>query len=384
LSETAEADERPLTAAIFKETIQQITDGMLRQQLELQSQQQRFLQQFVEQMAQRLVPSEPFVLNIEPHDAGEEERPPENGDTPDSVISAARSRDSANGSQRQSGIKVSWLATQIPEFGGTSDESVRQWVRRVDKVAHVHGASDGVILLAASSRLIKSAKKWYDIQTGAVIESWSNLKSDLIKIFERKLSFFRAMQKAESRKWSASKETFDQYAIDKLALLHQLNLPESDTIHLLISGISQSSLIAIALSVANESLDSFLEKMQCITEGLSDGEKKLFPVQSANTSTELTCRNCGKKGHEAKMCKSEAICFYCKATGHRRLECPKLSAKTVAQGSQPRGTQLAAPVSEVEVADSSQAEAVNELVALVKEDDDRTRRGIFDQGRQYL
>jgi len=187
LSETAEADERPLTAAVFKETIQQITDGMLRQQLELQAQQQRFLQQFAEQMAQRLVPSEPLVLSIEPQDVVEEERPPENGNTPDGVISVTRSRDSANGSQRQTGIKVSWLATQIPEFGGTTDESVCQWVRRVDKVAQVHGASDGVILLAASSRLTKNAKKWYDIQTGAVIESWSNLKSDLVKIFERKL-----------------------------------------------------------------------------------------------------------------------------------------------------------------------------------------------------
>jgi len=197
-------------------------------------------------------------------------------------------------------------------------------------VAQVHGASDGVILLAASSRLTKSAKKWYDIQTGVVIESWSNLKSDLVKIFERKLLFFRAMQKAESRKWSVSKETFDQYAIDKLTLLHQLNLPENDTIHLLISGISQSSLRATALSLADETLDSFLEKMRCITEGLTDGEKKLFTVQSAKKPMELTCRNCGKKGHEAKTCKSEAICFYCKATGHRRLECPKLSAKTVA------------------------------------------------------
>jgi len=58
------------------------------------------------------------------------------------------------------------------------------------------------------------------IQTGAVIESWTNLKTDLVKIFERKLPFYRAMQKAESRKWSATKETFDQYAIDKLSLLH--------------------------------------------------------------------------------------------------------------------------------------------------------------------
>jgi len=35
---------------------------------------------------------------------------------------------------------------------------------------------------------------------------------------------------------------------------------------------------------------------------------------------------------------------------------------------------LAAPVSEVEVADSFQAEAVNELMALVKKNDDATRR----------
>jgi len=171
-----------------------------------------------------------------------------------------------------------------------------------------------------------------------------------------------------------TKETFDQYAIDKLSLLHQLNLPESDTIHLLISGISQSSLRATALSVADESLDSFLEKMRCITEGASDGERKSFQVQSTNKARELMCRNCGKKGYEAKSCNSEAICFYCKATGHRRFECPKLGTKSVAQGSHPKGTQLATPVTKVEMADSSQAEAADKLVALVKEDDDGTRR----------
>jgi len=185
--------------AVFKETIQQITDRMLRQQLELQTQQQKFLQQFVEQMGQRLVHTEPLVLNIEPHDEGEE-RPPEDGDPQDGITPAACSRVSATSSQHQLGIKVSWLATQIPEFGGSQDESVQQWVRRVDKVALVYGASDGVILLAASSRLTKSAKKWYDIQTGAVLESWTNLKSDLVKIFERKLSFYRVMQKTDSRK----------------------------------------------------------------------------------------------------------------------------------------------------------------------------------------
>jgi len=114
--------------------------------------------------------------------------------------------------------------------------------------------------------------------------------------------------------------------------------------------------------------------MRCITKGVSDIERKSVPVQSANKSKELMCRNCGKKGHEAKSCKSETICFYCKATGHRKFECPKASSRTVAQGSHLKGTQLAVPVTEVEMADSSQGEAAGELVALVKEGDDGTRR----------
>jgi len=202
-------------------------------------------------------------------------------------------------------------------------------------VAQIHGASDGVTLLAASSRLTRSAKKWYDIQNGAVIELWTNLKLELS--FERKLPFYRVMQKVEQRKWSPAKESFDHYAIDKLTLIHQLNLLECDGIHLLISGINQHSLRASALTVANNTLDVFLEKMRTITEGVADFEKKSSVTTSAVKYKDIVCRNCGKKGHEAKTCKSEAIRFYCKATGHRRLECRKLSAKTVAQGSQPRG-----------------------------------------------
>lgn len=35
---------------------------------------------------------------------------------------------------------VKWLATQIPEFGGTEKESVTVWVNRIDKVALIHGS----------------------------------------------------------------------------------------------------------------------------------------------------------------------------------------------------------------------------------------------------
>jgi len=81
------------------------------------------------------------------------------------------------------------------------------------------------------------------------------------KIFERKVPFYKTIQRAESRKWMPAKETFDEYAIAKLAIIHQINLPVRDAIHLLISGIANSAIRASALLVADTTLEGFLEKM---------------------------------------------------------------------------------------------------------------------------
>jgi len=126
-----------------------------------------------------------------------------------------------------------WLATQIPEFGGGEADNVKTWIKRVDKVALIHGVSDPMILLAASSKLVKNAKQWYDMQDGPSNESWINLKQELLKMFDRKIPFFKAMQRIETRKWQSNRETFDQYVLAKLALIHGLDLPPRDVIHLL-------------------------------------------------------------------------------------------------------------------------------------------------------
>lgn len=73
-------------------------------------------------------------------------------------------------------------------------------------MAQVHGATDGVTLLAASSRLVKSAKQWYEFQGNATLESWVNCRQELIKYFERKVPFYIAMQRIEARKWSLNKD----------------------------------------------------------------------------------------------------------------------------------------------------------------------------------
>lgn len=76
------------------------------------------------------------------------------------------------------------------------------------------------------------------------------------------------MQKIEARKWRQNKETFDQYAIEKMTLMHQLNLSESDHVQLLIGGITQGSMRITTLSIAATTVDAFLKKMRYISEGI--------------------------------------------------------------------------------------------------------------------
>ncbi|KYM99254.1 Pro-Pol polyprotein [Cyphomyrmex costatus] len=89
-------------------------------------------------------------------------------------------------------------------------------------------------------------------------------------MFDYKISFTNAMQKIEARRWNYYKESFDQYAIDKLALAHRLKLPQSDIINLLIGGIMKSSLRATALTLNASTVEEFLEKMRLITNGHSE------------------------------------------------------------------------------------------------------------------
>lgn len=85
--------------------------------------------------------------------------------------SPARSTPSLEGDRRPrtkgwtSGNAVQALASQISEFSGSEDNNVRSWVRRVEKIAQVHSAPEGAMLLAASSKLTGSARKWFDFQS---------------------------------------------------------------------------------------------------------------------------------------------------------------------------------------------------------------------------
>ncbi|KMQ83810.1 hypothetical protein RF55_19054 [Lasius niger] len=242
---------------------------------------------------------------------------------------------------------VTLLAPQIPEFGGTDDENVQIWTQRVVRVAQVHRASDDVVLLAASSKLTKLARQWYEMQTGSVLESWTALRQALIQMFDRRVSFTVAMQRIEARKWSPAKESFDQYSMDKLSLIHRLNLPTADTVNLIIGGIPQHSLRATALTLPTHSLDQFLEAMRRITFGMGELDKR-NPSQPSKNGRNKDAGHKGSDGKGQRDTKAgEGTCNYCKKKGHWKSDCLllKKKEKTTTMTSSPTDSKSTGPSS---------------------------------------
>jgi len=82
------------------------------------------------------------------------------------------------------------------------------------------------------------------------------------------------MQKVESCRWNPVKESFHEYAMDKLVLMKNLNFPERDSIHLLINGIGSRSTRELAAALKVYTVDDFLEEMHRTTT--ASGEES-FP-----------------------------------------------------------------------------------------------------------
>lgn len=94
-------------------------------------------------------------------------------------------------------------------------------------------------------------------------------------------------------------------------------------------GITQNSLRATALSITTDSIDTFLERMRHITQGMTEkeGDRRSSSSTAPMKIKDGTCRNCGKKGHHHKECRIEVNCFYCKEKDHRTFDCPSLKKK---------------------------------------------------------
>lgn len=83
--------------------------------------------------------------------------------------------------------------------------------------------------------------------------------------------------------------------MDKLALIHRLNLP--DVISLIIGDISQSSLRAAALTLNVQSVEQFMEAMRRIIFGVTEYERKNSNYHVSNKNKEMVSKGYGERGH---------------------------------------------------------------------------------------
>ncbi|XP_070526381.1 uncharacterized protein [Cardiocondyla obscurior] len=350
---SAQVGERFVTEQRLQELLQ--ANAFVQQQLIIQQQEQMFAR-LTEILAIRQATAPAPTSSAAPD---EREEPvnlrPQGGSSP------ARS----SGGSQQSGLPIKWIATQIPEFGGTENENVQQWVDRVDTAARIHGASDAATVVAASSRLTGAARKWYDLKTGPVMESWVALKKELLAMFRRHVPFYDRIKKVEARKWLAGKETFDNYVVEKQVLMQPLEMSAEDQIQMLIGGIQTSSLRVTAMSLRAKTVEKFVEEMRYLAAAHTDSERHPVARPPPALRNERPCRNCGGRGHFHKECKADVTCFFCKAKGHRQYDCPVLKNRG-------NRTERAAPRTAANIDEDGAAGGPSgETVATVRETDRR-------------
>jgi len=128
------------------------------------------------------------------------------------------------------------------------------------------------------------------------------------------------MQKVEFRKWIFTKEFFSDYAMNKLALLASLKLPDEDNIQL-INGLSSLAIKATAASLNTDSLDEFLRNMQHITATCND-VKKSPTIFRKNKLKDHNHPGSPKLDQEKKL-----FCSYCRGRNHIKEDCFKLKKR---------------------------------------------------------
>jgi len=214
--------------------------------------------------------------------------------------------------------------------------------------------------MAATSRLTKT-RRWFDLCTGSINRSWLIFRSALISRFKRKILYSAVIQKVESRRWIFSKESFSDYAMNKLALMAPLKLLEEDNIQLLINGISSVAIKGTAAFLKIDSLDEFLRDMQHITATCNDVVKKSPSTFRRNKSKDQSRPSSPKSDQEKKL-----FCAYCRGRNHTKENCFKLNRKEQPANS----TQIKKNVSPSTVASVSEPpEIFKDTIAFVDTDD---------------
>lgn len=134
-----------------------------------------------------------------------------------------------------------------PEFAGTPDSDVKDWLKNYDRVSQ-HNRWDDMIKLANVVFFLKgTALQWFDNHE-TEINSWDAFKAAFADVFDTPERRRQHAKDKLSKRYQAASESSTSYIEDVLRLCSRVNaaMPEDEKIRHLFKGLSQQLFSVVA------------------------------------------------------------------------------------------------------------------------------------------
>ncbi|XP_061390803.1 uncharacterized protein LOC133326139 [Musca vetustissima] len=222
------------------------------------------------------------------------------------------------------------IEESIRPFDGSGVLSIRSWIQEFEETAVIMGWDDFQKYIFGKKSLKGLAKLFVSSERG--ITSWQKLKESLIDEFGTDLNSAQLHRLLAERKINKD-ENVHEYFLNMKELASRGLVEDSALIQYVIDGIRDSTSNKTILYGAT-SLKEFKAKLKCYEnmwmKYRNSSEAKQNTVNSnkqtvKNSKQDMTCFNCGAKGHMSNACKNKTKglkCFNCNTFGHISKDCP--------------------------------------------------------------
>ncbi|KAL1447847.1 hypothetical protein MTO96_044206 [Rhipicephalus appendiculatus] len=227
-------------------------------------------------------------------------------------------------------------ASAINTFQGNPQESVKEWLAEIERVASLANWTQSLTMLNAITRLRGAARDWHS-SYGIYIQDWDTWKHAVTERFQRKMSLQEFLDYQNERKLLPT-ETIVQYMYAKNAMLEKAphKLTAEERILLILNGIENDKW---ATPLASQNCNSVLElidraanlnsRRKVVVDSCTD--PKYVPMDKTGASRHFGSAYTQKPLAANRLMDigpRERRCFNCSVYGHISRDCPK--PKTIA------------------------------------------------------
>ncbi|XP_072397163.1 uncharacterized protein [Diabrotica undecimpunctata] len=251
----------------------------------------------------------------------------------------------ATGIRRQESFALSFrdVEDSIRSFDGKDEYPIRTWIIEFEEVAEITGWNNLQKLIYAKKCLKGLAKLFVQSEKG--IRNWPELKRRLIEEFGEQVNSaqIHKMLMARRKKFD---ETVQEYMIKMREIANRAYLEQEVVMQYIIDGIQDESSNKLVLYGA-KNFAEFKEKIKLyerIRGKKATGQAQVFRANKegfkknedivrkdkrekndVKRENNITCFNCGSRGHKSKDCPDKfkgTKCFGCNKYGHVSSKCP--------------------------------------------------------------